>query len=36
MLRWFGHVIGGDFNIVRLAMEINIDGKRGKGRQKRD
>jgi len=31
MLKCFGHVIGGDFDIVRVAMEINIEGKRGNG-----
>jgi len=29
MLRCFGHAIGGDFDIARVAMEINIEGKRG-------
>lgn len=27
MLIWLGHVIGGDADTVRMAMEINVEGK---------
>lgn len=36
MMKWFGHVIGGDFDTVRVAMKINEEAKKVKEQQRRD
>lgn len=35
-LRWFSHVLRrGDSEVVRVAMKINVEGKRWRGRSKK-